>query len=263
MTPLVFLTTFLGLTFIVALRYFAVAGLFHYLLLGKNGPKISARHLAKSRPKDSAMAQEIRWSIISSFIYAFPATLVIAIWQDGGTQLYTNMGDFGWAYIPVSVLIVLFLHDTYFYWTHRWMHLPRLFAVMHKVHHASRPTSPWAAFSFHPTESIIGAIFLPLLVFFVPLHIGALLFILTLMTVCAVLNHSGYELMRDSWLKGFIGKHLITAAHHNLHHENYAVNFALYFRFWDRVMNTDLFEEAYDFASPAGDIQLAQSERDA
>ena len=258
MTPLAFMTTFLGLTLIVALRYFAVAGLFHYLLLGRDGPRLKARRLSKARPKDSAMAQEIRWSVISSFIYALPATWVIAVWQDGGTLLYTDVSDYGWAYIPVSVLVTLFLHDTYFYWTHRLMHLPRIFPVMHKIHHASRPTSPWAAFSFHPSESVTGAIFLPILVFLIPLHIGTLLFILTLMTVCAVLNHSGYEIVPDSWLKGFVGRHLITAAHHNLHHENYAVNFALYFRFWDKVMKTDLFEEAYDFALPGGGIKAAQ-----
>ena len=260
MTPLAFVTTFLGLTFIVALRYVAVAGLFHYLLLTKDGPKVSARKLSKARPKNSAMMQEIRWSMISSFIYALPAALVIGVWQEGGTRIYTDVSEYGWAYIPVSVLVVLFLHDTYFYWTHRLMHLPRLFPVMHKVHHASRPTSPWAAFSFHPTESVTGAILLPILVFLIPLHIGTILFILTFMTVCAVLNHSGYEVMRDSWLRGFVGRHLITAAHHNLHHENYSVNYALYFRFWDKLMKTDIFDEAYDFLVPHADAELAQEQ---
>ena len=63
------------------------------------------------------------------------------------------------------------------------------------MHHESRPPTPWAAFSFHPYESIIGAVFLPVLALVVPIHVGAILFILTVMTVCAVLNHSGFEVL--------------------------------------------------------------------
>ena len=39
--------------------------------------------------------------------------------------------------------------------------------------------------------------------------------------------------------------------HHNLHHLNYQCNFALYFRFWDKVMGTDTLEQEYDFLRPA------------
>ncbi len=239
--------TFFALTAIIAARYFLVAGLFHYALLSAEQPRIYAMKLSSRRPNIAAMKKEIYWSIISSFIYALPATAVLMLWQNGGTQLYTNVDEYGWVYIPFSIGLYLFLHDTYFYWTHRAMHLPHLFSFFHKVHHESRPTSPWAAFSFHPSESLVGAIFLPFLALFIPIHIGALLFILTLMTVCAVLNHSGYEVIRDSWIKkGFLGRHFITATHHNVHHENYHVNFGLYFRFWDKLMKTDLFDVNID-----------------
>ena len=51
-------------------------------------------------------------------------------------------------------------------------------------------------------------------------------------------------------MRGFLGRHFITAAHHNLHHTKFRCNYALYFRFWDKVMRTDVFEEAYDFLRP-------------
>ena len=59
-----------------------------------------------------------------------------------------------------SLLVYLFLHDTWFYWTHRWMHRPKPFRIAHAVHHASRPPTAWAAMSFHPWEAVTGAVFI-------------------------------------------------------------------------------------------------------
>ena len=71
------------------------------------------------------------------------------------------------------------------------------------------------------------------------------------MTVVSVTNHSGFELLPDRLVSGVIGRNWISAAHHNLHHQSYTCNYALYFRFWDRVMGTDRLETAYDFLRPA------------
>jgi len=35
------------------------------------------------------------------------------------------------------------------------------------------------------------------------------------------------------------GGWLITASHHQRHHDEYLCNFGLYFRFWDRLCGTD------------------------
>ena len=148
------------------------------------------------------------------------------------------------------IVIYMFLHDTYFYWTHRLMHRPKLFRIFHKVHHDSRQPTPWAAFSFHPWESILTAVFLPAVVFVVPLHVGAALAVLMIMTIASVLNHAGWEIFPTSWMRGLFGRHIITATHHNLHHTNYRVNFGLYFRFWDKLMGTDVMESAYPHLGP-------------
>lgn len=237
--------SFVALYAIIAVRYFAVAGLFYWLLWGRDPEKVRARRLTDDRPAASIIFHEIKWSLVSSAIYALPGAVVVEAWKAGGTALYSDVGEYGLWYLPVSVFLYLFLHDTYFYWTHRMMHLPRLFGPMHKTHHMSRQPTPWAAFSFHPWESILTALFLPALAFVIPLHVGAALFVLMLMTVASVLNHTGWEIFPDSWLRGPLGKHVITATHHNLHHRNYKVNFALYFRFWDKVMGTDVMEDAY------------------
>jgi lathosterol oxidase len=245
------MVTFLGLTVIIAIRYIFISGLFYWLLWGRSEQPAKAIKLMHGQPKPGIVGQEIRWSLISSFIYAAPAAVVIELWNAGGTAVYLDIDQFPLWYLPLSVLLYLFLHDTYFYWTHRLMHLKRVFPVMHRIHHQSRPPTPWAAFSFHPYESVLGAVFLPALTLIVPIHIGAILFILTLMTFAAVLNHSGYEILPRWWLRGWPGKTLISAAHHDLHHKHFNCNYALYFRFWDKLMDTDIMESEYDFlASP-------------
>ena len=245
-----FLTTAVVLCVIIVARYFVIAGFFYWALWRKAGSILPARKLTSIRPPARLIRSEIRWSVIASLIYAIPGAIVIEAWKNGGTLMYTDVGQYGWPYLLFSIGLYLFIHDTYFYWTHRAMHHPRLFPILHRVHHESRQPTPWAGFSFHPYESVIGASILPALVFVIPIHVGAILFILVVMTVVSVTNHSGYEILPDDWLRGFVGRHWISAAHHNLHHQNYSCNFALYFRFWDKVMGTDVLEDAYDFLRP-------------
>lgn len=258
-SPLDLTVTFLGLTAIIAIRYAMISGLFYWLLWGRPAEKVHAIKLMKGQPAPGSVGREIRWSLWSSFIYAAPAAVVIELWKLGGTAVYTDLSAYPLWYIPISVFLYLFLHDTYFYWTHRIMHHRKIFPVVHRVHHESRPPTPWAAFSFHPWESVIGALFLPLLALVLPIHVGAALFILTLMTLAAVLNHSGWEILPIAWLKSWGGRNLITAAHHDLHHKNPRTNYALYFRWWDKWMGTDRMESEYGFLKP----ETAPSEKGA
>ena len=93
--------------------------------------------------------------------------------------------------------------------------------------------------SFHPWEALTGAIVIPSLVFFIPIHVGALGVVLSIMTLMGVTNHMGWELFPRAIVHGAAGKWLITATHHHKHHEQYRGNYGLYFRFWDRVCGTD------------------------
>jgi len=241
------------LTIFIVLRYFLIAGSVYWALWKRPPERVHSRRLAKKSPTKKLIKHEIRWSVISSVIYAAAGILMIDAWRSGYTRIYTDVAEYGVVYLLLSIPIYMFLHDTWFYWTHRIMHRPKLFPVMHKVHHESRQPTPWAGFSFHPWEALVGAVIIPVLVFIVPIHLGALLVLLVIMTITGVTNHAGYEILPDSWVQGFVGRHWISATHHNLHHLNYRHNFALYFRFWDKVMGTDEMEEASDYLSPASE----------
>lgn len=186
------------------------------------------------------MRREIGWSLLSAAIYGLPAGIVAWGWTTHGwTRIYSEAGAFPLWYAPLSVLLYLLAHDTWFYWTHRLMHRPKWFRAAHAVHHASRPPTAWAAMSFHPLEAFTGAIFLPVLVFFIPIHPAALAVVLGVMTIMGVTNHMGWEMFPRWLVHSRVGNWLITASHHQRHHDEYRCNYGLYFRFWDRLCKTD------------------------
>jgi len=221
-----------AMTAIVALRYLATSGLFAWLT-----HRVRPGHYAGAGQRIRA---EIGWSLASCAIYGVPAGIVAWGWQaHGWTRIYTDAHAFPLWWLPASVLVYLFAHDTWFYWTHRWMHRPRWFRIAHAVHHASRPPTAWAAMSFHPIEALTGAVVIPALVFLVPIHVAALGVVLTVMTVMGVTNHMGWEMFPQALVQSNLGKWLITASHHHRHHEQYACNYGLYFRLWDHLCGTD------------------------
>jgi lathosterol oxidase len=222
----------IAMTLIVGGRYLAASGGFALAT--------RLRHPGLYAGLDTQMRREIGWSLASAAIYGIPAGIVAWGWQNRGwTMIYTDVHAFPLWYLPLSVLLYLFAHDTWFYWTHRWMHWPRPFRVAHAVHHASRPPTAWAAMAFHPIEALTGAVVIPLLVLLIPIHVAALGVVLTIMTVMGVTNHMGWEIFPAFMWRGQLGGWLITASHHQRHHERYGCNYGLYFRFWDRVCGTD------------------------
>jgi Delta7-sterol 5-desaturase len=250
-TQMVFLFGAVSMTLIVAVRYLIVSGGFA-LLTRVRHPELHM--LADRQRRRRQIRREIGWSLMAAIIYGVPAGVVAMLWRKfGGTRIYMDPRDYGLAWLIMSVPVYLFLHDTYFYWSHRLMHRPALFRRVHAVHHDSRPPTAWAAMSFHAWESLAGAVVIPVLVLVVPIHWAALGVVLTVMTLFGVTNHMGWEIFPRTWLNGRFGAAVITASHHHLHHRNYRCNFGLYFRFWDRLCGTDngLAGELIDDAAPA------------
>jgi sterol desaturase/sphingolipid hydroxylase (fatty acid hydroxylase superfamily) len=230
--PLALLIVSLAVSLIVALRYLLASGLF-------------ACATARMRPglyagRGAQIRRELGWSLLSAAIYGTPAGVVLWSWNHlGWTQLTADWSALPWWYHPLSVLLYLFVQDTCFYWSHRWMHRPRWFRIAHAIHHQSRPPTAWTAMSFHPIEALTGAIVVPCLVFLVPIHVAMLGVVLTVATVMGVTNHMGWEMFPRWLVHSPLGNWLITASHHERHHEEYVCNFGLYFRLWDRVCGTD------------------------
>ena len=222
----------LAMTAIVALRYLAASGGFA-LATSRVRPGLYAGLAPQIR-------REVAWSLASAAIYGVPAGIVAWGWQERGwTRIYTGWSDYPLWYLPLAPLLYLLAHDAWFYWTHRLLHRPGPFRIAHAVHHASRPPTAWAAMSFHPIEAVTGAVVIPALVFLIPIHAAMLGLVLAIMTVMGVTNHMGWEMFPRFIVHSRLGHWLITASHHQRHHEQYQCNYGLYFRLWDHLCGTD------------------------
>jgi sterol desaturase/sphingolipid hydroxylase (fatty acid hydroxylase superfamily) len=94
----------------------------------------------------------------------------------------------------------------------------RVVPVFHAVHHASRPPTAWAD-GLSPDRGVDAGLCGPLAVFVVPIHVGALGVVLTAMTVMGVTNHMGWEIFPRAMVHGRGALWIITASHHQRHHE--------------------------------------------
>lgn len=140
------------------------------------------------------------------------------------------------------VLMVL-VHDAYFYWLHRAMHTKRLFRFTHLHHHKSRTPTPWTAYSFTMSEAFLEAAFVPLFLIitsqFGIAYAGyAILFYLWHQIIRNVMAHAGSELFPAGWVDNPWTDWISTTTHHDLHHSDRA-NFGFYFTWWDRWMGTE------------------------
>lgn len=235
---LVFVTAVL--TVAIAARYVLIAWLVHALVWGRTDGRVRGRRLNRDRPKPAAMRHELKLSLLSSWIYALPAALVIEAWKHGGTLVYLDVSRYGVAWLFLSGAIYLVVQDAYYYWLHRLMHVKPLFRYMHAGHHRSRQPTAYASFAFDWPEAALSAWVLPALTFVVPIHPIVIVVLLTVMTIAAVLNHSGAEVLPDWLVRSPLGDQLISASRHSLHHSHFDANYGLYFTYWDRLFRTDM-----------------------
>lgn len=234
-----FLLTVFGIAAQDGLRYLMFAGLGWLLGCVLFRKRWIRRKINPAFPAGRDIAREIGLSISTVLIYGVVGALTVWAWRRGWTQMYLDIGQHGWAWFWCSVGLTILLHDTYFYWTHRLMHHPRLFRWFHRGHHLSTNPSPWAAYAFDPLEAFVQAGIFPLAVTLMPVHPLAFLLFMLWQITFNVIGHTGYEIwprwLMDSWL----GKVLNTPTNHVMHHEHFRGNYGIYFNVWDRLMGTN------------------------
>jgi lathosterol oxidase len=220
-------------------RYFFIAGIFFlvfYLLF----PKSLLRNKIQGKLAGTAdFLREILHSSVSSMVLAVMALIALSENIRGYTFIYTDLHAYPLWWIPVSLLLTLIVHDTYFYWMHRILHHKNLFKLTHLVHHQSTNPSPWTSYSFHFLEAIAEGAVMIVLVFAMPLHPLTLMLFALSSFVINVYGHLGYEIMPKGFRNTFLFEIINTSTFHNLHHQKFKGNYGLYLRVWDRLMKTE------------------------
>jgi sterol desaturase/sphingolipid hydroxylase (fatty acid hydroxylase superfamily) len=237
--PGLFALSFMVIFLLVVGRYFLIAGIFHlYFHVWKREAWRNRNIHAQKEYAQGQFRREMRWSMMTAVIFSLAGSAMVVLWMKGHTKVYIDDSyPFWWSLLSLPVFF--FLHETYYYWIHRLMHQPKVFKLVHRVHHESHIPSPWTAFSFHPLEGVLQAIIIPAIIMFIPIHLYGLIFLFTCMTISSVINHLGIEVYPGWFAKYSLGRLLIGATHHSLHHKQYKYNFGLYFTFWDKWVGTE------------------------
>jgi len=231
---------FIAITFtLIFARYLLISGAYHYICFVWFRKFFQSRFINQMPQQRLQMRREILLSALSSLIFSVLFGVLIILWQAGYTKIYLRWSDYPLWYHPLSLLMAMLLHETYYYWLHRWMHRPKVYRLLHQWHHQSIHSSSLTAFSFHPLEATLQAIVIPLMMLFLPMHLLVLFLFLLVMTISGTINHSGVEIYPKNFERHWLGQWLIGATHHDLHHKKFQFNYGLYFTFWDKWMKTE------------------------
>lgn len=221
------------------MRYLIFASAVYVAINVALASRLAHRKIQEKGPAPGQISREIRYSLMAASIMSLYGLLIRLGKQEGFMQIYTDIADYGWAYLAFSFVLALVAHDAWFYWTHRLMHLSRLYRPFHRLHHRSRTPTPWTAYAFAPGEAAINGAFMAIFVFFVPAHPIVLATFMIHMIARNVIGHSGYELFPRATVDSWWLKWLTSVTHHDLHHSDMRYNFGLYFSWWDKLMGTE------------------------
>ena len=237
----------------MSLRYLLFTGSFYLVFYVWQNKRYLHHKIQQRYPENKHIIREIKYSFLTILI--FGAVILSVVWagKHGLTNAYEPAGKYGYTYYAISILLMIIMHDTYFYWTHRLMHWKPLFKWVHKTHHLSLNPTPFAAYAFHPVEAVVEVGIIPLIAFTLP-HAPSALTIFSLYSLLLnVTGHLGFELFPGGFASHWLFKWHNTSTHHNMHHRLTKCNYGLYFNFWDRVMNTNHpdYEKSFDAVTEA------------
>ena len=168
---------------VLLIRYVVLAGIPFLVFYTWKRKKWLYKKIQPWFPANKYLVREFFFSVITFIVFTCVGYLIVRLHNSGHTLIYDKVSEHGVFYFILSIVLMIIMHDTYFYWTHRIMHLKLFFPTFHKIHHLSTNPTPWAAFSFHPLEAIVEAGILPVIVFLIPVHPAAIFIFLFFMTV--------------------------------------------------------------------------------
>ena len=219
-------------------RYLVAASITYFGVWVIGGKLLQHRYIQKKRPGLKHHWMEVRYSLSSIAIYAIVG-VGISLGNKAGIMRFVSFEEYGWGYFALSLGLLILWHDFYFYWTHKWMHHPKIFRHVHRVHHKSVSPSPWTAYSFHPLEAIVQAAFIPMYLLVMPIHGFALITFMIYQIARNVVGHLGYEFFHNAFITSKWLNWITTTTHHDQHHHYFNHNYGLYFTWWDKWMKTE------------------------
>eukprot|EP01060_Flectonema_neradi_P001715 TRINITY_DN11042_c1_g3_i1.p1 TRINITY_DN11042_c1_g3~~TRINITY_DN11042_c1_g3_i1.p1 ORF type:complete len:279 (+),score=42.77 TRINITY_DN11042_c1_g3_i1:63-839(+) len=129
--------------------------------------------------------------------------------------------------------------DTTFYWCHRALHHPMLYASIHKQHHEFKATVSVATLYDHPVEDVINTLTAVGGPFLLNSHPIVLAVYAAMRVHQSIDAHSGLDLPfpYSIWNVGICKT---SSVRHAYHHSENVGNYGDWFPFWDYLCGTDV-----------------------
>ncbi|MBL8917090.1 MAG: sterol desaturase family protein [Archangium sp.] len=237
-------------------RYVVMAG-GAYLVFWKwkSNPVTKTRRLQHAAFTSEDLRREVLLSLLTAVLFG---SFFAVVYGGQTPRPLVYSGLWGALEFCAWLLLVLVVHDTFFYWSHRLSHHRALFRHAHRVHHLSRNPSPFAALAFHPLDAFVQIIWAVPLGMLLPIPSSVWLAFAFVAMFINVLGHCGVELYPRSWATHPVLGWLNSASAHDQHHLKLERNFGLYFTFWDRVCGTAerVASVALEGATASGVVEL-------
>jgi Delta7-sterol 5-desaturase len=228
--------------------YFAVVALLFWVFWQWGEQRfLGARIQAKRRVDGKQIKFEVKNTFIVLLVGSPVSFVVSMLYASGHTRLTMDASAIGWPMIAATFVGLLIFNDAWFYFWHRTLHHPKLFRYVHAVHHKSVDVNPFSSYSFHWFEGLIlGAWILPMALL-LPMYIPMLGALHAIGLANNVMSHLGYEFLPKGLMRVPLLRWMNTSTFHNMHHTQFKGNYALMFRFWDRLLGTELpgYEQAF------------------
>ncbi|MGB0635740.1 MAG: sterol desaturase family protein, partial [Paracoccaceae bacterium] len=172
------------------------------------------------------------WTLVSGVtVWTFYEIIMFWAMANGWVPTLTWRDSPFW-FVGLFIMIPVW-ESFYFYWTHRALHWPPLYKLVHSVHHRNINVGPWSGLSMHPIEHLIflGSVLIHWVIPANPVHI---LYHMQYFTLTAATTHAGFEgiVVKDQ------NRLRLGTFHHQMHHRYFECNYGGLEVPWDKLFGS-------------------------
>ncbi|MEN8739464.1 MAG: sterol desaturase family protein [Phaeobacter gallaeciensis] len=216
-----------------------VAGSLHFWLWKLRGQgqalKFDARDMARDNGRFTFRNQvfdNMFWSLASG-VTIWTGFEVVYFWLAANDFVPVLRTVDAPVWSALWLLLIPLWASFHFYWVHRLLHWPPIYARVHSLHHRNINVGPWSGLSMHPIEHLFyfSSALIHLIVPSDPIHV---IFHLYNLALNPAVSHSGFEkLLIKERSRMALGDFF-----HQLHHRYFECNYGTAEVPWDVVFGS-------------------------